>query len=289
MASDGNRFAGRIISILLSILIFILTCTFTALLLMRVDNVATIIRNTDIYEILEDTELAYYLVHQLNSLPFHDTEIELSDIEAFIQTEAVSNEIGGILNEYARAFNNNDLDFHLTADDVLGIVHNLEPELQDLFDHHLTEADNIIITRTLDDILDFNGLTISGIMYDAGIDIMVPRLLISPLMLWGVGILILVTLCLIFLLNTKTIPNAFLLSGIPMILSGLLYLTTGVIFGTYPDLLSGTLHSLSRYTAGVMHLVIRYGVVLSALGVTLIVICINLKRNKEAKKKTEKN
>jgi len=240
--------------------------------------VPVIIRDIDITEVLEDTEIAYYVLHQFNSLPFNETEIDLHDLQEFIQTEAVSEELGNVFNEYARALGANDLDFHITNDDVLRIVQNLEPEIYEMFDHQMTETDYVILTRTLDDILDFEGLTVGGLMYDVGIDTNVPRLLFSPYLLWGTAILILLTLSFIVLLNMKTIPNAFLLSGIPIALSGFLYLITGVIFSTYPDLLSGTLHTLSRLVGGMMHLVIRCGAVTAAIGVTSIVIYLIIRQ-----------
>jgi len=276
----GKRFFDRVISILLSIMMLIFTCIFTALLLMRAGNAAMIIRNTDIEEILSDTEIAYYLVSQLNSLPFHETEIDLSDIEHFIRTDAVSNEIGNVATDFARALNNNDLGYHLTTENMLVIVQNLEPELNDLFGHQMTEEDNILLARTLDDILDLEGLTVGGIIYDVGLDTNVPRLLLSPYLLFGAGLLILITLCVIFLLNLGKTSKAFLISGTPIILSGFLYLLTGVIFSTFPDLLSGRLHTLSRYTVGVMHLVIRYGIGLTAIGATFIVIYL-VTRNRQ--------
>jgi len=241
-----------------------------------------IIRDADITEVLEDTEIAYYIINQFNSLPFNETEVDLYDLQEFLKTEAVSNEIGNVFSLYTRALGTNDLEFHLTRNDVLRIVQNLEPEFHDLFDHQMTETDSRILTRTLDDILDFDGMTVSGLMYDVGLDIFVPRLLFSPLLLWGVAILILVTICIIFLVNSKALPKAFLLIGIPIIISGFIYLITGVIFSTYPDMLSGTLHTLSRLTGAMMHLVIRCGIVLLAIGVTSIVVCLILKRRKEA-------
>jgi len=253
---------------------------FTALLLLRADNAATIIRNTDISEIIADTEIAYYLVNQLNNLSFHETDIDLQDIESFLHNEAVSNEIGGVLSDYARALNNNDMGFHLTTGDILVIVENLEPELSDLFDHHMTEEDNILLARTLDDILDFEGLTVGGIIYDVGIDTTVPRLLLSPYLLWGTGILVFITLSFIVIHNLNSIPSAFMQSGIPITISDFLYLITCVIFSDFPGLLSGRLHTLSRYVVGAMHLVIRYGIVITAVGVTFIVIYL-IMRNRQ--------
>jgi len=281
MTSAGKSFIGVILSALLCIMMFIFTCVFTALLLLRAGNIATIIRNTDISEIIGETDIAYYLVHQLNSLPFNDAQISLSDVEGFIKTDAVSEEIGNIFSDFASALNNGDFEYHLTTDNVLGIVKNLEPELQDLFDHRMTETDNIILARTLDDILDFQGLTVGGIIYDFGIDTFVPRLLLSPYLLWGTGILIVLTLCFIILLNIRKIHNAFLQSGIPVALSGFAYLITGLVLDAYSGMSGGTLQNLSRLVAGVIPLVIRYGTVLTVTGAASIAVYLILRARKQ--------
>jgi len=280
--SVGKRFTYGAVSLILCLVLFILTCVFSALLLLRSDFLPLIIRDFDITEVLEDTEIAYYVVNQINSLPFIETEVDLYDIQEFIQTEAVSDELGNVFSEFTRALGTNDLEFHLSNNDVLRIVQNLEPEIYDLFDHRMTETDYMILTRTLDDILDFEGMTVSGLMYDVGIDIVVPRLLFSPFLLWGVAILIMITICIIFLVNSKSIPKAFLLIGIPIMISGFLYLIVGVIFSTYPDMLSGTLHTLSRLTGAMMHLVIRCGIVMTAIGATSIIVSLILGRRQVA-------
>jgi hypothetical protein len=280
MIPHEKRLVRGILSALLSTFLFITACIFTALILLRVGNVATIIRNTDITGVLEDTELAYYIVNQLNSLPFNNTWIELYDVGNFIKTEAVSEEIGAIFRTYVRALDRNNLEYHLTTDAVLDIVTNLEPEFSYLFSHYMTEADNITLTRTLDDILDFRGLAVSGIIYDVSAGKIVPRLLLSPYMLWGLGILLALTLCFIFLHNSGMIKKAFKHSGIPIALSGFSYLVTGIIFVLFAEMLSGRLLTLSNLISGAMHLPIRSGLVLSATGVILIVVGIFIKQRK---------
>jgi len=278
MIPQEKRFVRGILSASLSIFLFLLSFFFTALLLIRIVNVTMVIKNTDIYGVLEDTEIAHYMVSQLNSLPFNNTWINLYDVENFIKTDAVSNEIENIYKIYVKALNSNNLEYHLTENTVLGIVTNLEPELTYLFSHNMTEADNIVLTRTLDDILDFKGLTVSGIIYDVGVNAIVPRLMFSPYTLWGLGILIALLLCLTILHNTGKLEKTLMHSGIPIALSGVLYLLPGIILGSSPEMPGGRLLTLSKLTAGVIHLFIWSGIVLSAIGVILIVGSFVFKR-----------
>jgi len=281
----NKRFIRSFISVFLSLLLFVLVSLFTARLLLQVDNAALVIRDIDIAETFRDTEFAHYIVSQINSLPFNNWVIDINDVEVLIKNEAVSSEIEEILSAYISALNNNDLDYHITNGEVIDAVTRLEPEISRFFGHYMTAEDNLTLTRTLDDVIDFRGLTVRGILYDVGINPIVPRLIVSPFMIWGTGIFILITLCFIFLTNIDSISKAFLMSGIPIVISGVVYLLTGVVFCSYPDLLSGMLHTLSRLTGGIMLLVIRYGIVLTAIGVALIVVSLIIRLKNETPKK----
>jgi len=281
MIPHEKRFVRGILSVLLSVLLFLLTCVFIIMILLRSVNVAESIRNTDLNELLDETEIAHYIISQIYSLPFNNAWIELEYVVDFLQTEAVSNEIDNIVAGYINALNNNDLDYHLTENTVLGIVRNLEPEFRYLLNHYMTEEDNIFLTRTLDDIFDFNTMTVSGISYDVGVNVIVPRLLFSPYMIWVVGVLIVLTMCYIFLHNKGMIEKAFLQNGIPVTLSGLIYLTPGGLFGSFPDQMSGRLRTLSLMSASITHLLIRFGVILTTIGVAFTLVYLVIRYNKE--------
>jgi len=254
--------------------------------MLRVGNVAVILRNTDIARILDDTEIAYYMEVQLNGLPFNNSNITLDEIEDFIKAEAVSNEIGGIIGRYADELSAGNLKYHITAGEVFEITQNLEPELHDLFDHKMTKDDHEHFVRILDDILDFRGLSINGILEDVGINAMIPYLLFSPFLIWGIGILCVLCILLICFYHRSRIKNALLFAGIPVALSGLMFLTAGIIVGTYPELLSDTLYRLARLAGGVAYLAVRYGIIFTAAGVlsvTTYFIPVIAKKRKVAK------
>ena len=259
---------------------FLLTCLFIVLQLVRFDNAAAIIRNTDVSEILADTQISYYLVHQLNNLPFSETEIELSDVEDFIRSDAVSNEIGDVVDRYARALSRGDLDYHLTADDISAITRNLEPELQELFDHQLTDADHERLARTLDDIVDFESFSVGEAVEELGLDAAVPFLSISPYLLWGVGLLCLVILLLIFLHHRGNLADAFGCAGKPIMYSGFLFLLIWVIVEFYPGVFGTRFESIAEFASGLTTLVFRYGFAIALLGAASVVIGVILRRRR---------
>ena len=277
-AKPANGFLNGFLSVLFCIVMFLFSCALLVLMTLRVESTAYIIRQLNITGMIEDTDISYYILSQLDGLPFHDSEILLSDVEDFIKSDAVTDEIIGVLNGYARAFSRGDLDYYLTTDDIYDILQNLEPELYVLFNHHMTDADNEHFARTIDDILGFRGLTVGGIIYDSGIDSTIPFLLVSNSLLWGVALLCFITLLAILFHHKRRAAAAFLFAGIPIILSGLVYLAAGVIFGYYPQLLGYTLYSLARLAVGLAYPVIRYGVAFAIFGVVYIVMYFLLRK-----------
>lgn len=280
MKSETKRRADVFLSILLSTVLFAFSCAFIAVLTLRTENAGTIIRNMDISGIFYETDISYYIVHQLNGLPFNEAEITFSDIEEFIKTDAASREVGNVVYRYIRAYAEGNLDYYLSAGEIYVISRNLEPELYDLFNHHMTDADFRNLANTLVDIMDFRGMSVGNIVYDYGIDIntAIPFLLISPYLLWGTAILCLIAILFIFFVQSKKIAYAFLFTGIPLALSGLLVLTAGILLGYFPALLGDTLYSISGFTWGLALLVIRNGIILAAVGILFMAAYIIVKR-----------
>ena len=267
MKFSYKRFLKNLITVGLCILIFIFTCIFIALLIFRVGNTAVLLENTDISGILYDTEIAYYMESQLNGLPFNNSYITLYEIEVFIKSEAVSNEIAGIAKRYTRELSAGNLDYHITAGDVFVLSQNLSPELFDLFGHQMTDADYRLFVRTLDDILDFRGLTIKGILEDLKISTATARLLLSPYPVWAAGILWILNILILCLFHKDNPEKTLLSAGIPVLVSGFIFLTAGVIPRFYPELISGTLGRFTGAAGGILLLAFRYGIVFSAAGV----------------------
>ena len=259
-----------ILTVVLCVLLFFFSCSFVGLLMARVGNAAIVIRHTDITAAIGDTEFSYYILHQLMGLEFHGREIEFSDVEDFVKSGAVSREIGGVASNYTRAFARGDFDYYLTVDEILVIVENLELELSGLFDHQMTSTDNIRVARVIDDIMGFSGLTVGDIIYDFGIDTTILNWLIPPYLLWVVGLLCFATLFLLFWQrrgSRREVAKSFLFAGIPIVLSGIIFLTAGVILNSFTQLLGERVQNLARFTSGVVYLVLLYGTVVTVIGV----------------------
>jgi len=244
---------------------------------LRTANAATIIQRTDVLGVLADSgfaEHSYYITNQLNSLYFHDEELTLEDIEEFIKHDAVSNEIGGVIDDYAKAFVRGDLDYYITIDEIVDIARNIEPELQELFDHRLTEEELEHLAEALDDVIDFEGFKVGYILEDFELDMTIPNLFLGSTLRWFVGIITLALLVVIFILRRGNIADALMGVGLPVIVSGLLSFACGILMGASPEIFGETFFALSRFLDGPIYLLTQYGFAFAAVGVTLVVVSI---------------
>jgi len=242
---------------------------------------------------MEDPRVPYYIEHQLSGLPFHETEISVTAVEDFVKTRAVSRGIGSVIDRYAGALARRNYDYYLTTDEIFDISKSIEPELNDLFNHHMTDDDHEYLARILDDIIGFSGLTVGDILYDAGPDIQraIPYLALSPYLFVFAGLLGVITLCVIFLYHSKKISGAFLYAGIAFLLSGLIFLTVRVIYGADPLLFVYALYALVLFTGefalglsgalaeGFVSLVMWYGIAFTSAGALSVAAYFVLSRN----------
>jgi len=240
-------------------------------------NTETIIRNIDLEEMLDDTEIAYYMENRLNGLPFNNSNIDLDDIVVFVQSDPVSREISNIADKYISALSAGNFSYHITTGEVFDTLQNLSPELNDFFDHQMTESDHRQLVRILDDILDLRGMTISGLFEDFGIDTTLPYILFSHITLAGVIILLIINLLLICLYHKENIKSVLLFAGIPVAFSGFIFLVTGMIFESLQELMSGTLYTLARLADDIGYLIIRCGIVFCIAGLLPVAIYLFLR------------
>ena len=258
--------ANAFLSGLLGVMTFIFMCVFIPLLALRPANVGSMVRNTDVVSVLEETGASNEIVDAINDLTFIETDIDVRDVEEFLQRPAVSNEIGKIVDDYAGAFARGDLDHYLTTDDVVDIVRNLEPEFQDVIDRPMTDADYRELAEALDGMVDFRELRTGRILKEIEVEVPVPVLTISPYLVWGVGILCAATVLLIFIHHRRWIADAFRAAGIPILLSGILFALIGMVLGAYPQLLDNLLKGMSRLISGPAFLIMQHGLATAALG-----------------------
>jgi len=262
------------VSALLSVLAFVFLCIFIFLLILRAGNIPFIIRNTEISEVLEEIEESYYFINQINGLPFHNVQVDFSDIDNFLRSDAVASGIGGVVSGYTSAIVSGNLDYYLTTDEVVGIARNLEPEFHDLFDHRMTEDNYEYLARTLDDIIDFRSWSVETLLTIADMDLTIPRLLFSPFLLWGVGLFCAFLLLVIFLRRKGSIADALLAVGGPILTAGIVCFAAGLLIAAFPEIFGYTFYNISRFLVAPVRLVMRYGLTFITIGASIILVSI---------------
>jgi len=236
-----------------------------------------VVHDIDITGFLETNDDGNYLWYFINGLTFHDAYISYADVEYFIKSDAVTNEIGNVVNDYVNALAAGNLDYHITAGDIVNISRNIQPELQTLFDHEMTEEQYVYVAGAIDDLLDLSSLSISGLAEDFDIDITIPSFLMSSVLLWVVGIISAGFLITIFFLKRRNICNAIFSAGVPVALSGLIAFIIGFFLGTSIESLSNTIHRLLIHLDAPAHLILQYGIAFAAAGLLIIAVSFVLK------------
>jgi len=266
-----NIFLSFILYLFTTLFIF----SFILLLVLRSAGVSNVIQNTDILYYLEDVAVDghdYYIVDQFNNMPFSNTELTLVDIEDFIKTDAVTNGINSIVEGYAQAFAMGNLEHHVTMDEVIGIANDLHDEISAAFDHNMTDEDIEYLVERLDDLLDFNSLTIGGLMDDFEMDMSIPLLLLSPALRWLIGSLCVFLLIAIFALRKDNIPEASFAVGIPIVLAGVAAFITGMILDSVSHTPDSFFQRFERFLEAPVTQIMQLGFAFTAAGVLIIII-----------------
>jgi len=266
------------IGVLLSILMFFLSCIFTVLMILRPGNIGVIVRKMDFVWAVNQTEFSHYFLYQLNGLYFHEAEVDIFTLADFVQSEAFSKQLQKIVLKYSRAFTSGKHDYTITTDEVYDIMVRLEPEFNELFDHQMTESDFRHFAQTLDDIFDFRSLSVEAIIEDMHLVAFIPYLHLFFYLVWIVGLLWCALLLFIFWYHRRGIFPAFLCAGIPVLLSGLTFLTLWFKFDFYRDSLTDvTIYRITKAGAGVLYLFKLYGIGFTVAGALAVAAYFVLK------------
>lgn len=279
---EANTKPNIILSVLFGIIAVAFMCAFITLMIFRTANITRtakdVIRDLDIAMILQNFDVDYYLLNQINDIPFHDTFIYYTDIDEFFKEDNVAAEFGIVADRYLRAFAAGDLDYHITADDVVNHAFNIEPELHALFDLTMTHEDYEELAMIIDDVLDLSSLSISGLAEDFELDMTVPAYIMSPVVFLIVGLISAGLLILILFLNKNNPPAAFLTIGITFLVSGLTVFIAGLWLDASLESLSESINHMILHIGDIANHTSQYGFIFAAIGVLITVISYSVLR-----------
>jgi len=272
MNSVKNKKITKVYSVALSIVLFIFTCIFIMLFMLRTGNAAFIIRNTDmtnIIAVIDETEYSYYILGTLEGYPLAQNDFSLHDVGIFVRSDAAAAEIGKVVQKFTGAFIRGDLDYYLSTREIFEHLQNVEPHLSEFLGHEMTREDHIHLARMIDDIMDFSSLTVEDIIYDYDINTTFPFLWFSRILLIGAGLLCIGAMFALYWFNREQIASILLLTGIPITITGLAYIALWIAMAYHPGLFGYTIHRTIQLAGGLEPLVMLHGIVVTIIGVLL--------------------
>jgi len=279
---DSYKKPNGFLSFILYLFTTIFILVFIILMVLKSAVVSNVIQNTDFLHYLEAVavdEHEYYIVDQFNNMPFNNNDITLEDIEDFIKKDSVSGGIGSIVEGYAQAFAMNNLDHHVTAGEVMVIARDLNDDLSEFFNHDMSDDDIEYLVERLDDLLDFNSMTIDGLMEDFDMDMSTsaPLLLLSPALRWLIGSLCVFMLIAIFAIRKENIPGACFAVGIPIALAGLISFSSGIFLDTATNTPDSFFQQFERFLEEPIAQIMQYGFIFTAIGTLICIVAKTFK------------
>jgi len=150
-------------------------------------------------------------------------------------------------------------------------------EIENEMEHLLPWRPLLELSRMTDQTVDkYSFVRVDNNFYSVP-EYLIPYLLFSPYLLLGVIILMILCVLLICFYHRENIKIALLLAGIPVALTGLIFLTAAVIVGSYPGLLGDTMYRLAGFAGGIVYLTIRYSIIFTAIGMISVLAYFVLK------------
>jgi len=272
------------LSVFLCVLAVVFLCILVLLSVLHSTNIAPIVSDilddVSIASIIEDFDYnnEFYVWYQVNGLRFNERRISYYELELFFKNDAVSKEIGNVVNDYVRALAAGNMDFHMTAGDAERALLNIKPELGELFNHQMTNEDIESLAKTMDDIIDFNSLSIRGMMEEFDVELPVPRFLISTGLIWVIGIICIIILGIIVFLRRDNLPGGFIAAATPVVLSGVIMFIFGLFLDAFSESLSRTVHRMAIHLGDPAGHMIQFGFVFAGSGVLVIVVSMMIRK-----------
>ena len=263
-----------ILSVLLGITAAAFLCAFVILTVFRRDNVEEFIRDIDPAWIIEDIDIQGDIAETLNEIPHFYPVFDADGVDEFLKRNNVSNEINNVIDGYLDAFFNGDFNHHVTYSDVIEIARILEPDIYEQFGIIMTEEDYWILSLTLDNDEDFEALSIGNIVEQENINLNYPEYLFSIYPLVITGFLCILFFINIYIVNWKSIVISLFTTGVSVLLTGAVLITTSAVESLNIEALNEPLSLISKYIEAPLNMIYQRGFTVAVIGSALIILSI---------------
>ena len=276
-----------LLTVLLVVLAFVAITVLNALTILRPANIANAIAEADVSWLLDEIGLSEGIVDIVNrtTVPEYAPgvgNVDISGVTNFLRRENVKKELGKAVDGYVSAFVEGDYSHYITAEEIVGSLKALSPDMRNEFGVTLTDDDykaiadmlnrNELEAYSLNSLLnELNKANVGFAMpYDRLSSIISNVFSVYPLII--VSIICVVLGLSIFLLHRKRVRLAFLYIGIPTVLSGLMYMAVGLL-GPFSGMVrNGGLYSAARFFSGFSNYAFSVGSVCLAIGLASFLV-----------------
>ena len=261
------------LSAMLAFFLLVFALASIALIAARPKRASEAVKNADVSWLLEETDLGKIIVDEINASEMISANIDIVTVNRFAKRDNVSAAVGNVAQRYAEAIAGGDYDYYLNLDDVADFIKTVAPDISEEFGVRMTETDLDAIVDTISRYINLDDYTIGAILSDTGIDASVPYILLSAYPLIIVIVLVVLIVFDIFWLYRKMIKNAFLCSGIPLVLAGLLCFISGMLLAPYSSLFrSGESNGVMNLMSAVAELLFLPAAICLVIGLVSLAV-----------------
>ena len=272
----------KIVSVLLAVFLFLFSAVFSAFTVARPQNFSKAVAKADMSWLLDEFDIDKQIADTLAEPRFENLGIspglvDAYSVNSFLRRRGVRDGLGIIIEPYIMAIAEGNLDHQISARDIENFLRAVSDDIYDEFNYRLTSENYALVRETLgrDELKEFRA---GKILSEAQVDASVPQTFFSvyPLIIFG----ILCAMCVAFIvtINRRKITSALLYIGIPLCLSGLLYVFAGLMLGSLSGIFSGGAYKAVRLISGLTGAVLVTGLVVLGVGLLSIGACILIKK-----------
>jgi len=265
---------GIAASVLCGILLFLFSFLLCVILTLRPSGLPTAVVDADLSSVLEDSGYADVIAYNINNSKILPEEIDADDLVEFLENDKVKAAAEPVLKSYIDAMQSGNLDYHITADEIIELIKTVEPTFRKEFDtEKLTKDDYAEIEAVISDAR-LEEFTVAGLMYESGVSPVLPYAFFSLFPLLIIGILVLMMLFDLLIIRRRYLRTNFMAAGIPLAVSGLIFTFAMLLYKQAAgllniDMLEYILQHFKSRSVLIGLIVFAVGAVLIALGIVL--------------------
>ena len=263
-----------ILSALLGIAILICVIALSVLVVVRPEKIGGALAKTDVSGVIDAMGLSDEIANNVDFGQFGVRRVDADSINSFLKRRNVRLEASKVLDGYIAAIMEGDFDYYLSSRDVVNFVKAISADIYDEFDITLTndDYDEIANSLTRERLREYSA---GKLLAQTDVDFAAPYVLLSAYPLIIAVIICALLIADIFILLREKFELAFVFVGVPVAISGLIFIIAGLLMGPFTGTLgSGSLYGAAILAGGFSDATLVCGLV--CLGVCIVCLAANI-------------